>query len=110
MQRRIITATAVVAATTLLIGLVALVVMRRSIDNRAEQELRRQAAVTASQIEEDLERVEFRPGANPGVAVARYRNELLRSLSRAESLGDTIGLKVPFRWVHVRSRSHSHSF
>ncbi|MCZ7532982.1 MAG: HAMP domain-containing histidine kinase [Acidimicrobiia bacterium] len=87
MQRRIITATAVVAATTLLIGLVALVVMRRSIDNRAEQELRRQAAVTASQIEEDLERVEFRPGANPGVAVARYRNELLRSLSRAESLG-----------------------
>lgn len=87
MQRRIIIATAAVALTTLLIGLAAVVVIGRSIDNRAEQELRRQTAVTASQIEEDLERLEFRPGANPGIAVARYRNELLRSLNRAESLG-----------------------
>ncbi len=87
MQRRIIIATAVVAVTTLLIGLAAVLVIRRGIDNRAEQELRRQAAVTAAQIEEDLERLEFRPGANPGVAVARYRNELVRSLNRAENLG-----------------------
>lgn len=87
MQRRIIVATALVAAITLLIGFAAVVVIRRGIAIRAEQELRRQAAVTAAQIEEDLESVGFRPGANPGDAVARYRNVLERSLNRAGSLG-----------------------
>lgn len=87
MQRRIILATAIVALITVVVGVVTLVVIRRAVETRAQDELRRQAQVAAVQIDEDLERLNFRPGDNPGAPLARYRAELERSLQRAKNLG-----------------------
>ncbi|MDA2978309.1 MAG: HAMP domain-containing sensor histidine kinase [Actinomycetota bacterium] len=87
MQKRIVLATAIVAVITLIVGVAALVVIRTAVETRAETELGRQAEVAATQIEEDLERLNFRPSENPGAPLARYRAELERSLARVASLG-----------------------
>ena len=87
MQKRIVLATAIVAIVTLIVGIGALLVIRAAVETRAETELGRQAEVAAAQIEEDLERLNFRPAENPGAPLARYRAELERSLRRVASLG-----------------------
>jgi signal transduction histidine kinase len=87
MQRRIVLATAIVAVITLVVGIGALLAIRSAVETRAETELGRQAEVAAAQIEEDLDRLNFRPSENPGAPLARYRAELERSLGRVASLG-----------------------
>lgn len=87
MRRRILIATAMVAAVTLLIGLAATVLVQRGIEGRAAVEIERQAQVTAAQIEDDLERFDIRLGPGASAALSRYRIEIARSIDRAQTLG-----------------------
>ena len=87
MRRRILIATAVVAVVTLIIGLAATVLVQRGVEDRAAVELERQAQVTATQIEDDLERFDIRLGPGASAALARYRIEIERSIDRARTLG-----------------------
>lgn len=86
MTRRILLATTIVVAITLAVGLTMAVVVRSRVQETASAELSRQARVTASLIEEDLDGVVFRPGETRE-QLARYRATLDRSLERARILG-----------------------
>jgi len=86
MTRRILLATTIVVAITLVVGLTMAVVVRSRVQETASAELFRQARVTASLIEEDLDGVVFRPGETRE-QLARYRASLDRSLERARILG-----------------------
>ena len=86
MTRRILLATTLVVAITLVAGLVMALVVRSRVQDTAADELSRQARVTASLIEEDLEGVVFRPGETRE-QLTRYRANLDRSLERARILG-----------------------
>ena len=86
MTRRILLATTIVVVTTLVVGLAMAVVVRARVQETASAELTRQARVTASLIEEDLDGVEFRPGETRE-QISRYRATLDRSLERARILG-----------------------
>ena len=101
MQRRIIIATAFVSLVTLLVGVAVVVVIQRGVQIKASQELERQAAVTARQIEEDLARLQFRPMDNVGDGINRLRADLQRSLERAETLG---GHDIVEATITVRQR------
>jgi len=104
-SRKILLATAAVVAVTLLVGAIAVVVMARRVTATAEDELARQALVTAQLIEEDLEDLRFRPGSDTRQQVERFRNELNRSLGRAQVVGghDVIEavLRLPERTVPI---------
>jgi two-component system OmpR family sensor kinase len=104
-SRKILLATAVVVGVTLLVGAIAVVLMARRVTATAEDELARQALVTAQLIEEDLEDLSFRPGSDTRQQVERFRNELSRSLSRAQVVGghDVIEavLRLPNRTVPI---------
>jgi two-component system sensor histidine kinase BaeS len=101
MQRRIVIATAFVSLVTLLVGVAVVIVIQRGVQIRAASELERQAAVTATLIEEDLARLQFRPTDNPGAGINRLRVDLQRSLERAESLG---GHDIVEATIAVRER------
>lgn len=101
MQRRIIIATSFVSLVTLLVGVAVVVVIQRGVQIKASQELERQAAVTARQIEEDLARLQFRPSDNVGDGINRLRADLQRSLERAETLG---GHDIVEATITVRQR------
>jgi signal transduction histidine kinase len=104
-SRRILLATAAVVGVTLLIGAIATVVMARRLTATAEDELARQALVTAQLIEQDLEDLEFRPGSDTREQVSRFRGALNRSLGRAQVVGghDVIEavLRLPNRTVPI---------
>jgi two-component system OmpR family sensor kinase len=104
-SRKILLATASVVSVTLLVGAIAVVLMARRVTATAEDELARQALVTAQLIEEDLEDLRFRPGSETRQQVERFRNELNRSLSRAQVVGghDVIEavLRLPNRTVPI---------
>lgn len=101
MRRKIVVATAVVAVITILVGIGAVVVIRRGVQIRAEEEMARQARVTAQQIDDDLERFEVRPGSGAASALTRYRTEIARSLERARTLG---GHDIVEATITVRGR------
>lgn len=105
MSRKILLATAAVVGVTLLIGAIATVLMARRLTASAEEELARQALVTAQLIEQDLEDLEFRPGADAREQVSRFRSALNRSLGRAQVVGghDVIEavLRLPNRTVPI---------
>jgi two-component system sensor histidine kinase BaeS len=105
MRRKILIATGIVVAITLLVGAVTAFVVARNITDRAEEELARQARVTAELIEEDLEDLKFRPGSDAPDQVARFRNDLNRSLNRARIVGghDIVEaeLRLPNRTVPI---------
>lgn len=86
-QRRILAATAVVVAVTLMVGIGAALVIRERVASSAADELARQARVTAEVIEERLMEVRFRPGDNPRAELNRYRSVLQDSLVRAGKVG-----------------------
>ncbi len=86
MRRKILVATALVASVTIVMGLVTAFAISSQIQARAADELARQASVTASLIEEDLEDLRFRPG-DAAEQIARFRAALERSLNRARVLG-----------------------
>lgn len=86
MTRRILLATTIVVAITLVVGLVTALIVRSRVQESAADELSRQARVTASLVEEDLDGVVFRPGETRE-QLARYRATLDRSLERARILG-----------------------
>jgi two-component system OmpR family sensor kinase len=104
-SRKILLATAAVVGVTLLVGAIAVVLMARRVTATAEDELARQALVTAQLIEEDLEDLSFRPGSETRQQVERFRNELNRSLSRAQVVGghDVVEavLRLPTRTVPI---------
>ena len=102
MSRKILLATAAVVAVTLIIGAIATVLMARRITATAEDELARQALVTARLIEEDLDDLRFRPDTDIREQVERFRNELNRSLGRAQVVG---GHDVIEAVLHVRDRT-----
>ncbi|MDJ0790267.1 MAG: ATP-binding protein [Acidimicrobiia bacterium] len=87
MTRRILLATGVVVAITLLVGVGTALAVRARVQSSAEVELARQARVTAELIDEDLSDVRFRRGGDVAAQLARYRNTLERSLERARILG-----------------------
>jgi two-component system sensor histidine kinase BaeS len=105
MRRKILIATGIVVAITLLVGAATALVMARSIAATAEKELARQARVTAQLIEEDLEDLKFRPGSDAPEQIERFRNDLNRSLNRARVVGghDIIEavLRLPNRVVPI---------
>ncbi|MCL1588371.1 MAG: HAMP domain-containing histidine kinase [Actinomycetia bacterium] len=105
MSRKILLATATVVGVTLLVGAIAVVLMARGLTSTAEDELARQALVTAQLIEEDLEDLRFRPGTDTRQQVDRFRSELNRSLGRAQVVGgqDVIEavLRLPNRTVPI---------
>ena len=105
MTRKILLATAVVVGVTLFVGLAATFLMAKRITATAEAELSRQALVTAQLIEEDLDDLRFRPGSDTREQVERFRNELNRSLTRAQVVGghDVIEavLRLPSRTVPI---------
>ena len=105
MSRKILLATAAVVGVTLLVGAIAVVLMARGLTATAEDELARQALVTAQLIEEDLEDLRFRPGTDTRQQVDRFRSELNRSLGRAQVVGgqDVIEavLRLPNRTVPI---------
>lgn len=105
MTRKILLATAVVVAVTLLVGAVATIVMARRLAATAEEELARQAFVTAQLIEEDLEDLHFRPGPTAPDQVDQFRSALNRSVTRAKVIGghDVIEavLRLPNRTVPI---------
>jgi len=86
-QRRILLATTVVVVVALIVGIAAALVIRQRVASSAEDELARQARVTAEVIEERLTDVQFRPGDNPRIELNRYRSLLQNSLVRAGKLG-----------------------
>jgi two-component system OmpR family sensor kinase len=86
-SRKILLATAVVVGVTLLVGALATVLMARRLTATAEDELARQALVTAQLIEEDLENLKFRPGPTAPEQVDQFRGALNRSLGRAKVIG-----------------------
>ncbi|MGI9584885.1 MAG: sensor histidine kinase [Acidimicrobiia bacterium] len=92
MNRKILTATAVVVAITIVSGIAIAVFFHRELQADAMEEMARQTRVTASLIEEDLEDLRFAPGNNPGEQILRGRSQLNRSLERARSVGghDTV--------------------
>jgi len=104
-SRKILLATAAVVGVTLLVGAIAVVLMARGLTATAEDELARQALVTAQLIEEDLEDLRFRPGTDTRQQVERFRSELNRSLERAQVVGgqDVIEavLRLPNRTVPI---------
>jgi len=104
-SRKILLATAAVVSVTLLVGAIAVVMMARGLTSTAEDELARQALVTAQLIEEDLEDLRFRPGTDTRQQVERFRSELNRSLGRAQVVGgqDVIEavLRLPNRTVPI---------
>jgi len=104
-RRKILLATAFVVGVTLLVGLVVAVLMAKRITATAEDELGRQAFVTAQLIEEDLEDLSFRPGPDTREQVERFRKDLNRSLGRAQVVGghDVIEavLRLPNRTVPI---------
>jgi signal transduction histidine kinase len=104
-RRKILLATAAVVGVTLLVGAIATVLMARGLTATAEDELARQALVTARLIEEDLEDLRFRPGSDTRQQVERFRNQLNRSLGRAQVVGgqDVIEavLRLPNRTVPI---------
>jgi two-component system OmpR family sensor kinase len=104
-SRRILLATALIVGVTLVVGAIAVVLVARSLTVTAEDELTRQAFVTAQLIEEDLENLSFRPGTDTRQQVARFSNELNRSLGRAQVVGghDVIEavLRLPNRTVPI---------
>jgi signal transduction histidine kinase len=105
MRRKILMATGIVVAITLLVGAATAFVMARSITAAAEEELVRQARVTAELIEEDLEDLKFRPGSDAPDQIERFRNDLNRSLNRARVVGghDVVEavLRLPNRIVPI---------
>jgi signal transduction histidine kinase len=101
MTRRILLATAIVVTITLLVGLGTAIVVRARVQDTAAEELSRQARVTASLIEEDLDGVVFRPG-EARTQLARYRATLDRSLERARILG---GHDIVEAELSIRNRS-----
>ncbi|NHZ70590.1 MAG: HAMP domain-containing protein [Proteobacteria bacterium] len=88
MKRKIFVATALVAAVTLVSGLVIAFGVTNRAHTASADELSRQARVTAKLIEEDLDEIRFRPGGNAPAQIARARSSLERSLVRARVLGD----------------------
>jgi signal transduction histidine kinase len=104
-SRKILLATAVVVGVTLLVGGIVTLLMAKRITATAEAELARQALVTAQLIEEDLEDLSFRPGPDTREQVDRFRQELNRSLGRAQVVGghDVIEavLRLPNRTVPI---------
>jgi len=104
-KRKILLATAVVVGVTLLVGLVVTVMMAKRITATAEDELARQAFVTAQLLEEDLEDLSFRPGTDTREQIERFRKDLNRSLGRAQVVGghDVIEavLRLPNRTVPI---------
>ena len=98
-------ATALVVGVTLLVGVVATLLMARRLTATAEEELARQALVTAQVIEEDLEERDFRPGPGAPDQIDQFRSELNRSLARAKVIGghDVIEavLQLPNRAVPI---------
>jgi signal transduction histidine kinase len=87
MNRKILTATALVVAITIVSGVLIAVFFHRQLQADAIEEMSRQARVTASLIEEDLEDLRFVPGVNPGEQIVRGRAQLNRSLERARAVG-----------------------
>jgi two-component system OmpR family sensor kinase len=104
-RRKILLATAAVVGVTLLVGAIATALMVRGLSATAEDELARQALVTARLIEEDLEDLRFRPGSDTRQQVERFRTQLNRSLGRAQVVGgqDVIEavLRLPNRTVPI---------
>jgi len=86
-KHKILVATAIVASVTLIVGLGIAFVVSARVQVSATTELARQAKVTASLIEQDLEDLQFRPGGDVREQIARFRSALVRSLTRAEVLG-----------------------
>jgi len=86
-KSKILSATAIVAVVTLLVGITVAVVVSRRAQAASAAELSRQARVTAELIEEDLDDIRFRPMGNVPAQIARARNSLQRILIRARVLG-----------------------
>jgi signal transduction histidine kinase len=99
MTKRILRATALVVVITLAVGLLTAAIIRSRVQESASDELSRQARVTATLIEEDLEGIQLRPGGDVASQLARYRNALDRSLERARILGghDVVEAVLTFR-------------
>jgi two-component system sensor histidine kinase BaeS len=86
-RRKILIATALVASVTIVMGLTTAFATSSQVQARAADELARQASVTAALIEQDLDDLRFRPGADVAEQIAQFRTALLRSLNRARVLG-----------------------
>jgi len=86
-RRKILFATAIVVSVTIAMGLITALAIASQVQARAADELARQASVTATLIEQDLEDLRFRPGVNVREQIAQFRTALLRSLDRARVLG-----------------------
>lgn len=98
MRKRILIATGVVASVTMLVGLLTAFLIANRLGATAEEELARQALVTAQLIEEDLEELRFNPGNGAPEQINRFRSELNRSLSRAQTLGGHDAIEAELRF------------